>query len=727
MNFFKNFWIRFTGLVLLLLIVAGGVWYLQTLTKKPEFHPIKMDLSSDEKTAFIVESEGLGIFDSAKNKLSLIPASFGPNADIIVSKADRKIYIADRPSDKIFVYKDGAMLKEISVGSRPRFIFLNNQTQKLFVFNRISQDLNIMDTQSYETIATVKIGSNVLGGVLDEKSNNLYLMAEDGRLVVISGSSLKINKTINVGAFPGDYDKTPFDEIAQKMYFISKSDGRLWVIDTASGKVIDNKQVPLGSEVMTINSFKTKLYMANSNEHAVFVFDTDNLNVEKISLSPLLYPEMALADEEGDRLYVYSRSRVNEITVLDMKGKAIKSIPLGYPLSNFQFSNKTRTLYALSRAGGFMLTIKNGEEKFLYKKPEIVETKLGWINFLSIGATSKRLFALSDFSNNYLAFNRESLELIDQFDLGGGPYIHTYVGPPYKTFIINKGINEIWRIDVTNDGKMSIGKKIKVEKDIISGIGLNVFKKLYITSDDAITVVDGEKDEIVKTVNIKGTPKIVGADQEKNKIFVNIDGNSLAVIDGNSDTVENSLKIDIGKTWFDKTNFRIYVLDPDNKSLSAINSANLKAVGQASLDDSYNEMAAAPWVKKLYLLNSGKNKLSVLNGSLKKITIIDINGSLESAPVPQATTIYPDEKTNKIFLAHRYGQITVIDAASDKILDTIKLPYAANPTSLKTDSDSNRLYVANKWLNQIQIYDLKDYTLMAEIDAYGKTTWLAPQ
>lgn len=721
----KSFLIKFFGWAFLLLIIIGGIWYWQLFTKKPEFHPIKMALSSDENSAYIVSTEGLAVFDNSKNKISITPALFGPDANIIISGVDNRIYIANRLSDNISVYKDGALLKEIVVGSKPEFIFINDRTQKLFVFNRLSQNLNVIDTKNYTIIATIEIGNYVSGGVLDEKSNYLYLMTEDGRLLVISGDSLKISKVISVGAFPGGYDQTPFDEINQRMYFVSKSDGQLWIIDTALGKAISNIKIPLGSEVMTVGPTKKKLYIANSEDHAVFIFDTKDLSVKKISLSPLLYPQVVLADEKNGKLYVYSFNRVNEITVLDMEGKILKNIPVGYPLSDFNFSPKTETLYALSRNGGFMMTMKNDEEpKFTYGKPEVFETKLSWPIDMHVGINSKRLYALSDFSNNYLAFERDKLNLISSVSLGGGPYQVFFSGQPLnKTYILNKGINEIWGINVTEDGKMSVGKKIKVEKNTFSGIGLNTLKKLYITSDDSIIVIDAEKDEIIKTIPMDGKPEIIGADQERNKIFVNINNDSLLMINGDSDIVSDSLKISIGKKRFDATNSRIYVLGANGKLLNVINSVNLKILKSVNLDFSYNEIAVAPWLKKLYLLGSSKNELLVLDGDLlKKVGSVNIKGS-SSGVLSQATAIYPDEKTNKIFLAHRYGQITVIDAASNKITNTIKLPYAANPVSLKTDPDNNRLYVANKWLNQVQVYSLKDYLLQAEINIKGETQW----
>jgi DNA-binding beta-propeller fold protein YncE len=731
MDFFKNFWIRIVIIIIFLTLAAFGGWYwFVNIYQKPavNFYPSKIAFSQDENIAYIAAFQKLGIYDASLGKLSLQNASFSNDVEII-SGSGGKIYVADLNLNKVFAYGDNKQQAAIDVGAMPRFLFLNDKTGRLFVYNRGSRDINVIDTGDYKILSTIKIDLDINGGVLDEKSNLLYLAdANSNDLIMIDGATFKVSKSLKVGQNPYASFPAAFDENDRKLYLISKGDNKLWVIDTDAGKVLDNIDAPKETGEMTLS--KQKLYIASPNEHAVFIFDAKNLSTKKISLSPLLYPQKALADEKNGRIYVYSMSRVNEITVLDMDGKVVKNIPVGYPLSDFKISEKTSTVYALSRAGGFMLTIKDGKEKFIYKKPEIVETKLNWPNLLRIGPSSRRLYTLSDFSNNYLSYDSQSLNLIDELSLGGGPYIFIGVGESPaigKGYIINKGINELWLIESSDKGALSVNKKIKVNKNISSGIGLNNSSKLYVASDDSIVVIDAKKDEIIKTIDIKGKLTIVGADQERDKIFVNIDNKSLIVIDGNSDAVENSLTIDIGKAWFDNVNSRIYVLGSDKKSLSAINSANLKTVGQTSLDDSYNEMAAAPWVKKIYFLNSGKNKLTVLNGSLKKITTIDVNGSLEGASAPQATTIYPDEKTNKIFLAHRYGQITVIDAVANTIVSTIKLPYAANPVSLRTDPENNRLYVANKWLNQIQVYNLKDYTLMAGIDAQGNTHWLVPQ
>ncbi|OGD42086.1 hypothetical protein A2567_00425 [Candidatus Azambacteria bacterium RIFOXYD1_FULL_42_11] len=725
MDFFKNFWVRIVIIIIFLTLAAFGGWYwFANIYQKSavNFYPSKISFSVDENTAYISAFQKLGIYDASSGKLSLQNASFSNDVEII-SGSDGKIYVADLNQNIVYIYIGDKQEAAIDVGAMPRFLFLNDKTGRLFVYNRGSRDINIIDTENYKILSTIKIDLDINGGVLDEKSNLLYLADTNGNdLIVIDGETFKVSKSLKVGPNPYASFPAAFDADIQRLYLISQGDNKLWVIDTKAGKILNNVDAPKGTGEMTLN--QQKLYMANPNDHTVFVFDTKNLSTKKMSLSPLLYPQKALADEKNGRIYVYSQSRVNEITVLDMDGKVVKNIPIGYPLSDFKFSEKTSTVYALSRAGGFMLTIKNGKEKFIYKKPEIVETKLNWPNNVTVGG-SKTFYVLNDFSNSYLAFEPEILKLNGELTLGGGPYSTIFTADPKGgTYIINKGIKELWHLNPTHLGIISVMKKIPIKENIISGTALYSAKKIYLATDSSIIVVDAKKDEVIKTIDIKGRPTIVGADQERDKIFVNIDNKSLAVIDGNSDAVENSLKIDIGRVLFDKTNSRIYVLGSDKKSLSAIDSANLKVVGQTNLDDSYNEMVVAPWVKKIYLLNSGKNKLSVLNSSLKKITTVDINESLKGVSAPQATTIYPDEKTNKIFLAHRYGQITVVDAVLDKIIATINLPYAANPTSLKTDPENNRLYVANKWLNQVQVYSLTDYTLMAEIDAQGNTHWL---
>ncbi len=259
---------------------------------------------------------------------------------------------------------------------------------------------------------------------------------------------------------------------------------------------------------------------------------------------------------------------------------------------------------------------------------------------------------------------------------------------------------------------------------ISSSIGLGKVKKLYVASDDSLIVVDSEKDEVAKTISVKDKPMIISADQDKNLVYIQLGSSSIEEVDGNSDTIKNSLKININKVWFDTKNSRFYILGPDGKSLSAVDQNGLKIIKTVDLGGSYQEMAVASWLNRIYLLDSGNNKLLILNGSsLNRISTIDI-AAASSDNAPSATAIYPNEKANKIYLTHRYGQITVVDPVTNKVSDIISLSYGANPMSLQVDPDLGRLYVANKWLNQVQVYSLTDYTLQAEIDAQGETHWV---
>ncbi|GJE16821.1 YncE family protein [Methylobacterium marchantiae] len=120
---------------------------------------------------------------------------------------DRKgrLYVADRESRQVSVIDTARMerLATVPVGEGPFALGLNPRQDRLYVANVRSGDLSVIETGTMAVIATVKVGGMPYG-VATSADGGLVLVTNQqaGTVVVIDAASLDLKATIPVGRYP---------------------------------------------------------------------------------------------------------------------------------------------------------------------------------------------------------------------------------------------------------------------------------------------------------------------------------------------------------------------------------------------------------------------------------------------------------------------------------------------------------------------------------------------
>ena len=205
-------------------------------------------------------------------------------------------------------------------------------------------------------------------------------------------------------------------------------------------------------------------------------------------------------------------------------------------------------------------------------------------------------------------------------------------------------------------------------------------------------VLDARKrSETVKPL----APRELVADADSDTLYITGLGESSVVwvVDGKDLTLRATVT-DTGKYGtglaLDAAAKRLYVTNADGE-LVTIDTQSNKVLSRKKLDES----------KEHFFLNisldTATHRAFITDSKQPQVLVVDTrNGNiLSKIDVPESLAVLFNPARNEVYVTHRQaGEVSVIDAKSYKVLNTIKTP--THPNSLALSPDGQTLYVSVK-------------------------------
>lgn len=219
--------------------------------------------------------------------------------------------------------------------------------------------------------------------------------------------------------------------------------------------------------------------------------------------------------------------------------------------------------------------------------------------------------------------------------------------------------------------------------------------------------------QVIATIAVGSWPIYLAADEETNRIYVsNQFDDTVSVIDGVTNTVTATVKVGRypnGIAVNSKTN-TIYVANLNSESLSIIDGATLKA-STLWLGPNPAKVAVNPFTNRVYVtLEDEDGSLSVIDGKKRKVV-----ASIPLPPYPLSVAV--DIRSNQIYVADFLcgcGQVSVIDGATDEIVNTIALPGSSMAEGVALDPRNEFGYATDE-NSGFYVIDLANGTVLGEI------------
>ena len=185
----------------------------------------------------------------------------------VVNSESDSITVIDSTSNKILV-------NNITVGKSPSSIALDPITNKLYVTNRGSNSVTVIDyflsdDGKFHTTynSTIRVGNSPSGIAINPDINSIYVTNYyDNSVSIINGSTKNVEGVIKVETNPSSID---IDPISNKIYVANYGSDSISIIDGNTNMVIDTINVDKFPRGLYYNQASQILYVINSQSNTI--------------------------------------------------------------------------------------------------------------------------------------------------------------------------------------------------------------------------------------------------------------------------------------------------------------------------------------------------------------------------------------------------------------------------------------------------------------------------
>jgi YVTN family beta-propeller protein len=199
-----------------------------------------------------------------------------------------------------------------------------------------------------------------------------------------------------------------------------------------------------------------------------------------------------------------------------------------------------------------------------------------------------------------------------------------------------------------------------------------------------VGVISAASNAFSTEIPVGTNPVALAETHDGKKLYsVNQGDGTVSVIDTANAVVLGTIPLGVGSSpvWalLSSDGLSLYVLDRGLSNLAVIDTLTDTALGSVPVGDSPNHMFLDPRLNRLYVTNQGDNTVSVLDASLpppgipKLLTFVPVPPTPTAvAALPNGTRAYVSSLGVNVAAATGTVSVTVIDTASNKVLQTVR-------------------------------------------------------
>ena len=242
--------------------VNGGFDYM---TFDPSSHRI-----------FIAQGAQVVVFDPAKGAVSGRLAGLGRTHGVVLDPDGTTAYVSDGGTGTVVVFNRNTLEKlgTIAAGTNPDGMVMEPVTGHLFVFNGKSKNLTVMDPKNRSVVATVPLPGKPEFPTVDGKGN-VFVNIEDLHQVV--KIEAKTNKAVATWTITGCESPSgmAIDASAGRIFPVCDN-GKMAVIDTASGKLVAMPAIGTGPDAAAYDRTRHVVFSSNGDAGTLSVIRQDS-------------------------------------------------------------------------------------------------------------------------------------------------------------------------------------------------------------------------------------------------------------------------------------------------------------------------------------------------------------------------------------------------------------------------------------------------------------------
>lgn len=173
-----------------------------------------------------------------------IPVGKSP-AGLLSVGCGSQVWVVNRESDSVSIIdsRNFKLIKAIKVGHGP--FALDIDDDYAYIANAQGNTLSIIDLKKWVEIKRIKVGRMPYGVAVNKKLHKVYVSNQlENTVTVLDSRTLKIVNTLKTGSYP---ENIAIDEANQRLYVLNWFDGTVSVFDSKMDKEIRRIDVGEGS------------------------------------------------------------------------------------------------------------------------------------------------------------------------------------------------------------------------------------------------------------------------------------------------------------------------------------------------------------------------------------------------------------------------------------------------------------------------------------------------
>lgn len=166
-------------------------------------------------------------------------------AGMVAVACESQVWVVNRESNSVSVIDTHSLklIKTIAVGTAP--FALDTDNNYAYIANAQSNTLSIVDLKSLSEIKQIKTGRMPYGVAVDKKQHKIYVSNQlENTVSVIDSHTQQLTNILKTGEYP---ENIAVDEQNQRLYVLNWFDGDLSVFNTQTDKEIKRIKVGDGS------------------------------------------------------------------------------------------------------------------------------------------------------------------------------------------------------------------------------------------------------------------------------------------------------------------------------------------------------------------------------------------------------------------------------------------------------------------------------------------------
>jgi len=268
--------------------------------------------------------------------------------DVDFDYALNNLYVPNYESGSISVIDSNNMIIKDTIfldeSSNPTKIVVDSNRHLVFVSDKISGVLTIIDGITGEIIDSIKIGDSLWDLDINEVTGKLYVSdLIKNEIIIIDTVNLEIIKSINVTASPWD---VVVNQNTNMVYVASGTSEIIHVIDGSSDSLIAEISPGVTPWGLSINERSDTLYVTSWDSNSITVIDLSNGQV--LYEIPVIPGVWQMTTNQNNGVTIISNEHTNELYLLDENSRQFQTISVPDSPQSMTVSPTSNTVYVVN-------------------------------------------------------------------------------------------------------------------------------------------------------------------------------------------------------------------------------------------------------------------------------------------------------------------------------------------------------------------------------------------